>query len=119
MVGSMGEVQEFLEQQDGSVRDVFERIRGLALEVAPDAEEGTSYGLPALKHRGKPLLGFRVAKQHLSIFPFSSGPVDAVGDRLAGWDVSKGTIRFSAEHPPPDDVLREVLRLRMQEIDGA
>lgn len=115
----MGEVQEFLDGQDGQVREVFEHIHRLALEVAPGAEEGTSYGLPALKHRGKPLLGFRVAKQHLSVFPFSSGPVDALGDRLAGWDVSKGTIRFAAEHPPPDDVLREVVALRVQEIDGA
>ena len=114
----MGALQEFFDGLDGPVRDVFERIRGVALEVAPDAEEGTSYGLPALKHRGKPLLGFRVAKQHLSVFPFSSGPVDALGDRMAGWDVSKGTIRFSAEHPPPDE-LREVVALRVQEIDGA
>ena len=115
----MGEVQEFLDQQDGSVREVFEHIRTVALDVAPEVEEGTSYGLPALKHRGKPLLGFRVAKQHLSIFPFSSGPVDALGDRLAGWDVSKGTIRFAPEHPPPDDVLRELVALRVREIDGS
>lgn len=115
----MAELQEFLEEQDGPVREVFEHIRRLALEVAPGAEEGTSYGLPALKHQGKPLLGFRVAKQHLSIFPFSSGPVDALGDRLAGWGVSKGTIRFAPEHPPPDEVLREVVALRVREIDGA
>jgi ribosomal protein L9 len=43
--------------------------------------EGASYGMAALKYRQKPLLGFRAAQQHLSIFPFSSDVVEAVRDQ--------------------------------------
>ena len=82
------------------------------------AQDGTSYGAPALLLRGKGLLGFRVSKAHLSIFPFSAGPVEALADRLAGMDVSKGTIRFTADSPPPDDIVRDVVRLRVQEIEA-
>ncbi len=74
--------------------------------------------MAALRYRGKPLLGFLAAKQHLSIFPFSTEVVDGVRDRLLGFDLSKGTIRFTVESPVPDDVLRDIVRLRAQEITG-
>lgn len=114
----MAAVDEYLTGLDEPTRLVFERIRDVALEVVPDAEQGKSYGMAALRHRGKPLLGFLAAKQHLSVFPFSTEVVDAVRDRLDGFDLSKGTIRFTADNPLPDDVARDIVRLRAEEIAG-
>lgn len=88
------------------------------MDIVSEAEDGTSYGMAALRYRRKPLLGFRTAKDHLSVFPFSPKVVDAVRDRLAGFDLSKGTIRFTVARPLPDEVVREVVRLRMNEIIG-
>jgi uncharacterized protein YdhG (YjbR/CyaY superfamily) len=51
-------------------------------------------------------------------FPFSAQVVDAVRHRLPGFELSKGTIRFSVERPLPDDVVSEVVRLRAAEIAG-
>jgi uncharacterized protein YdhG (YjbR/CyaY superfamily) len=44
--------------------------------------------------------------------------VEHVRDRLAGFAVSKGTIRFTVDHPLPDDVIREVVSARLTEITG-
>jgi hypothetical protein len=68
---------------------------------------------------GRPLLGFRAAQRHLSIFPFSPGAIGAVEDRLGGFDVAKGTIRFTPDSPVPDDVLTDLVRARAREIDGS
>jgi uncharacterized protein YdhG (YjbR/CyaY superfamily) len=65
----------------------------------------------------KPLLGFAALKDHLSLFPFSAHVVAAVKGRLAGYDLSKGTIRFTEAKPIPEDVIWEILDLRLQEID--
>jgi uncharacterized protein YdhG (YjbR/CyaY superfamily) len=111
-------VQDFLSTLEEPTRGAFTRLRDLALEVVPDAEEGTSYGLAALTHHGKPLVGFRAARQHLSIYPFSSQVLDTVRDRLDGFSTSKGTIRFTADAPLPDDVVRDLVRLRLAEITG-
>ena len=81
---------------EASSRATFEHIRNLMMDVAPEVEEGTTYGMAALKYKQKPLLGFLAAKQHLSIFPFSSRVVDAVHDRLTAFELSKETIRFTA-----------------------
>jgi uncharacterized protein YdhG (YjbR/CyaY superfamily) len=111
-------VDDYFESLDADTRAAFEHVRTLALEIAPDAEQGTSYGMAALKYRGKPLLGFAAAKRHLSVFPFSARVVDEVQDRLSGYELSKGTIRFTVEKPLADDVIRDVVTLRMTEIGG-
>jgi uncharacterized protein YdhG (YjbR/CyaY superfamily) len=97
----------------------LERVRAVVLGAAPEADEGKSYGMPAFIYAGRPLLGFRAAKKHLSIFPFSPAAIDAVRDRLGDFDVAKGTIRFSADTPVPDDVLTDLVRARKQEITAA
>ena len=115
----MGAVDEYFASLDTSARTAFEHIRQVATEVAPAAEQGTSYGMATLTHENRPLLAFRVAKHHLSIFPFGAAPIDAVRDRLGDFDLSKGTIRFTAAKPPPDDVIRDLVRLRIAEIEQA
>jgi uncharacterized protein YdhG (YjbR/CyaY superfamily) len=117
MVVAVGVLDDYFENLDPAARSAFEHVRQLAMDVAPAAEQGTSYGMAALKHEGRPLLGFRAAKQHLSIFPFGPAAVDSVRDRLRGFDLSKGTIRFSAAQPLPDDVVRDVVRFRLAEIE--
>ena len=82
----------------------------------PDADEASSYGMPAFKYRTKPLLGFLAAKDHLSLFPFSSHIVDEVRDQLEGFSLAKGTIRFTADRPVPDAVIRDIVRRRLAEI---
>lgn len=114
----MSAIDEYFLSLDASARAAFERVRQLVLEVAPEAEAGTSYGMAALIYRKKPLLGFRAAQRHLSVFPFSPEAVDAVRERLDGFDLSKGTVRFSASGPLPEDVVRDLVRQRMAEIEA-
>ena len=94
-------------------------MRAVVLGAVPEVEEGRSYGMPAFIYAGRPLLGFRAAKKHLSIFPFSRAAIDAVSDRLGDFDLAKGTVRFTADTPVPEDVLTDHVRARKQEIAAA
>ena len=114
----MGAVTDYLATLGPEDRAAFTRVRDLAVAEAPDTTEGTSYGMAALLLGGRPLLGMRAAKGHLSVFPFSPEVVEALADRLAGFALSKGTIRFSTARPLPDDVVRDLVRLRRAEIEG-
>ena len=97
----------------------LERVRAVVLGAVPEAEEGRSYGMPAFIYAGRPLLGLGAAKKHLSIFPFSPAAIDAVSDRLGDFDLAKGTVRFTADTPVPEDVLTDLVRARKQEITAA
>jgi uncharacterized protein YdhG (YjbR/CyaY superfamily) len=97
-------------------RAAFEHVRAVVVGVEPGAVEGRSYGMPAFLYNGRPLLGIRAAKRHLSIYPFSPAAIEAAQERLRGFDISKGTIRFVPDRPLPDDVLADLIRARRQEI---
>ena len=109
-------MDDYLDDLPPAQKAALERVRSVVGDLAPDAEEGTSYGIPAFIYAGRPLLGFNAAKKHLSIYPFSPAAIEAVKDRLGGFDVAKGTIRFSPDSPVPADVLADLVRARMQEI---
>lgn len=112
----MGTVDEFLAGLDEPNRAALTRVRDLALEVAPSAEQGTGYGMPALVLDGRPLLALAVARRHLALYPFSPAAVDVVRDRLSASQVSKGTVRFSLDAPLADAVVRDLVAYRAEEI---
>ena len=74
--------------------------------------------MPAFKYRQRPLLGFQASKNHLSVFPFSPEAIEAARAELTGFDLSKGTVRFTAENPIPDSALHVLVRHRVREIEG-
>ena len=112
----MSAMDDYLDGLQPMEKVALERVRAVVGGLAPDAEEGTSYGVPAFIYAGRPLLGFSAAKKHLSIFPFSPAAIDAVRERLDGFNLATGTIRFSPERPVPEDVLADLVRARKQEI---
>jgi hypothetical protein len=79
------ETDDYLAGLEDSQRGGLERVRDIAQRVAPDASQGKSYGIPALRVAGKPLLGFHVSSHHLSLRsrPFGWSCLDA-HDRLSG-----------------------------------
>jgi uncharacterized protein YdhG (YjbR/CyaY superfamily) len=113
----MSFVDEYLASVPEPQKAELERIRRFVRRAVPEAEEGKSYGMPAFKYRKRPLLGFRASKNHLSVFPFSPEAVDAARDELEGFDVAKGTIRFTPEQPIPEDALEQLIEARLREIE--
>src|SRR5215203_1056622 len=115
----MGEVSDYIGALEGAERDVIERIRARAVSLVPEAVEGVSYGMPALRYRDSPLLSVMSVKGHIGLYPFSPPVVSAVAGELEGYSLSKETIRFTPEHPLPDSVVDRVILLRRDEIDTA
>ncbi|EQM73221.1 MULTISPECIES: iron chaperone [Microbacterium] len=117
----MGTIDDYLADLAVADRDAIDRVYAVARREAPDAEQGTGYGMPALVHGGKPLLSVMRAKKHIGIYPFSPDAVAAVADMLDGHpgvSVDKGTIRFQPEHPIPGEVLETLVRARLAQIDS-
>jgi uncharacterized protein YdhG (YjbR/CyaY superfamily) len=102
-----------------SDEDVVEHVRAVARATVPEAVDGLGYGMPALRYRDKPLVSVIAAKHHIGLYPFSQSVVAAVAGELDGYSFAKGTIRFSGEQPLPDDLVRRIVRLRREEIDGS
>lgn len=115
----MGEMSDYIARLEAPERDLIERIRARAVSLVPEAVEGVSYGMPALRYRDSPLISLMSAKDHIGLYPFSPDVVSTVEDELDGWSWSKGTIRFTPEHPLPDSLVDRIILLRRDQIDAA
>lgn len=112
----MGTIGDYLEGLEPDQRAALQHVVDVASRLVPEAEEGTSYGMPALRLDGRPLVGITAAAKHLSVFPFSPAVVEAVAPDLDGFALSKGTVRFTVDRPVPDTVLERIVSLRLAEL---
>ncbi|HIA91918.1 TPA: DUF1801 domain-containing protein [Candidatus Saccharibacteria bacterium] len=83
-----------------------------AKEQEPKATEGLSYGYPALKLNGRPLIGFSIAKHHMSVYPFSPKVIEQITPELKNYEYSKGLIRFTVKKPVTKKVISLLIELR-------
>ena len=108
-------IDDYFEKIDEPQKSELERIRQIVHRTVPDAVEVISYGMPVFKYQNKYLVGFNSLKDHMSIFP-TSGPIEALKDKLQDYSLSRGTIRYSVEKPLPETLVQEILRLRVADI---
>ena len=113
------DVDAFLAALPLEMRAALENLRRAIRAAAPDAEESISYGVPAFKYRGRPLVSFGAAKSHCSFYVQSPAVMEAHRDEFAAYDTSKGTVRFAPDAPLPDALVAKLVRARMAETDAA
>ena len=99
-------VDEYLAGVPEEQREALEQLR-----------ETISYGIPAFKLHGS-LVGFAAFKNHCSFFPMSSTVLEEHRDALAGYETSKGTIRFSADDPLPVALVKKLVKARIAENEA-
>jgi uncharacterized protein YdhG (YjbR/CyaY superfamily) len=115
----MGEVTEYIAGLNEPARSLLQRFADRVNALIPDAEEGTSYGMAALRYRGRPLVSVVTTRHGYSLFPFSPDVVARALPDLDGFESTKGGIRFTDAQPIPDDVFDRIVLDRRDEIDAA
>lgn len=113
---SAREIDDYLAGLDATSREALGALRMTLLKLLPDAEQGISYGMPALKVAGKAVAGFAAFKKHLSYFPHSSTVFPALEGDLAGYETSKGALKFTADAPLPAALVRKLVKARLREL---
>ena len=113
---SKQDVDEYLATLDDPKRGTLEALRRTILEVVPQAEQCISYGMPAFKLQGKTVAGFAAFKHHLSYLPHSGSVLSALGDDLAGYDMTKGSLHFAIDRPLPKRLVKKLITTRLQQL---
>jgi len=108
-------IDAYLANSSADQRAVLQKIRVTIRAAAPRAEECISYGLPAFRLDGKPLVAFGATGKHCAFYPMSGTTVAAHAKELARFETSKGTIRFQADDPLPAALVRRLVKARIAE----
>lgn len=115
MTAKSSDIDAYLAALGDDQRGALEALRGLIRAEVPEAVECISYRLPAFRLHGKLLLAFGAAAKHCALYPMGASTVDTFKDALAGFDTSKGAIRFQPGKPLPGELVRAIVRARIAE----
>jgi uncharacterized protein YdhG (YjbR/CyaY superfamily) len=111
-------IDEYLARvRDDDKRAALEKLRQTIHAAAPKATECISYQIPTFRQNGM-LVGFGATRNHCAFYLLSSTTVQTFKNELAGYDTSKGTIRFQPDHPLPAALVRELVKARIKENLG-
>ena len=112
-------IDAYLATLPDDMRQALGWLRRTLQAAAPEAVEAISYGAPALRYRDRPLVAYRAAKAHCAFYPMSPSVQGAFRAELAGYETSKGTIRFTLARPIPKAVITGIVKARLAEIDAS
>jgi uncharacterized protein YdhG (YjbR/CyaY superfamily) len=112
-------VDDYLAAAPKDKRAALINLRKTIKAAAPKAIESFSYGIVGFKHKGKPLAYFGYWKDHCSLYGMGNGVYDAHAAELRAYDLTKGTIRFTADKPLPDRLVTKLVKARIAEIEKA
>ncbi len=106
-------VDEYIASFPENIQKILQDLRKVIREAAPQAKEVISYQMPAFKQNGI-LVWFSAFKNHIGFFPTALG-VEAFKEKLTNYETSKGTIRFPINEPIPFDLVKEIVKYRVNQ----
>jgi uncharacterized protein YdhG (YjbR/CyaY superfamily) len=106
-------VDEYVSALRGDARERLESLRKVIRQAAPQAEEVIHYNMPAFESNGM-LVWYAAFRRHVGFYPRASA-IAAFKRELASYKTSKGAIQFPIEKDIPSDLVRKIVRFRLQE----
>ena len=107
-------VDEYIRTFPESVQARLNEVRSIIRSKAPGANECISYGMPAYKSNGKPLVYFAAFKSHIGFYATPTGH-EAFKDDLKIYKQGKGSVQFPLDQPLPVDLIKRIVTFRVEE----
>jgi uncharacterized protein YdhG (YjbR/CyaY superfamily) len=108
------EIKSYISKFPKETQDLLEKLHNLILAEAPDATVSISYGMPAYKTFKKPLVYFAGYAKHIGLYATPSGQ-EEFKKELSSYKQGKGSVQFPLNQPMPFDLIRRIVRFRVEE----
>lgn len=103
-------ITTYILQFPPEVQEKLNLMRNAILEIAPEATEKISYGIPTFYLKGN-LVHFAGYKHHIGFYPGADGIATFAND-LSPYKLSKGTVQFPLDQPLPLELVKQITAFR-------
>lgn len=106
-------IDEYILTFPDNIQKILQTLRKVINESAPDSKEKISYQMPTFYLNGN-LVHFAAYKNHIGFYPTPSG-IDAFKAELSKYKGAKGSVQFPINEPLPYELIKEIVKFRVQE----
>ena len=106
-------IDEYIAVFPDDVQEILQKVRMTIRKAAPEAEETISYQMPTFTLNGH-LVHFAAYRKHIGLYPAPTG-TEEFNKELSGYRAEKSSVRFPLDQPIPFDLIRKIVKLRVNE----
>jgi len=115
--GIYRDVDDYIAKSSVEVRDILNKIRAVIKTAAPNAVESISYGMPAYKQNGKPLVYFAAFEKHIGFYATPQAH-EEFSLALAKYKQGKGSVQFPLGQPMPYELISRITAYKVKMLDN-
>lgn len=115
--GNYKTIDEYINSQSEEVKPILQELRKVIHQEVPEAVETISYKMPTFKLNGKSLIYFAAFKSHIGVYPTDTN-LETELKEVAKYKTGKGTLQFPLDEPFPMNLIKEIVRFRVREINN-
>lgn len=109
-------IEIYILKAPAEVQPILRRVRRLVEEVDPQLSPTLSYQIPTFKKNGKAVFHFAAQKNHLGVYPTPLA-IEYFRARLAGYKISKGAIQIPYSLPLDENLIRDLVRFNVAQLN--
>jgi len=113
MSKEQNEIDAYISKFPEDVQVKLNELRDLIKTLVPNATEKISYQMPTF-YLGGNLVHFAGYKNHIGFYPTPSG-ITAFEEALKPYKYAKGSVRFPLNEPLPIELIKKIVRYRLEE----
>ena len=111
-------IDAYIAAQPEALQGVLQQVRDVIRRAIPNAAEAISYKIPAFRVAGRVAIFFAGWTSHYSVYPVTPRLASQLGDKLAAYPTSKGTVRFPLDQPVPEALITEIAILLSRDAES-
>jgi len=105
------DVEAYISSAPSIARDKLRKVRAAILEVAPDAIESISYGMPYYDYKGR-LAWFALFKTHIGLY-LRPPVIEEHKNDLARYTTTKSAVHIPLDEEVPTTLIKKLVKARM------
>lgn len=107
------DVPEYISGFPKGIQKILKTVRATVKKVAPKAEEGIAYGMPAYKLNGRPLVYFAAFRNHLGFYATPNAHAKFIKE-LSKYKQGKGSVQFPIDKLIPLSLIEKMLKFNVK-----